>query len=296
MSRRFPAFVLLAALALPASLLAQGPSLTIQVDHPTAKVSPMLYGLMTEEINYSYDGGLYGELVRDRVIGRGFGSLGHWTMVARGKSEVKISADETTGPSAALTRSLKVVVNGATASGPGGVQNDGFWGIPVRPQSTYTGSFWAKTDTAGTPVTVSLLSDSTGVTAATATVAGIGGDWKEYTYTLKTGAVPVSVNNHLILTVSKPATIWFNLISLFPPTYKNRVHGNRTDLMEKMAAMHPQFLRLPGGNYLEGDHIPERFDFKKTIGPWVERPASVEAGQSVTWKTCAHRTCGSSRT
>jgi len=36
--------------------------------------------------------------------------------------------------------------------------------------------------------------------------------------------------------------------------------------------MHPKFLRLPGGNYLEGDHISERFEWKKTIGPWVDRP------------------------
>ena len=42
--------------------------------------------------------------------------------------------------------------------------------------------------------------------------------------------------------------------------------------MEKLAAMHPKFLRLPGGNYLEGDHIAERFEWKKTIGPWVDRP------------------------
>ena len=41
--------------------------------------------------------------------------------------------------------------------------------------------------------------------------------------------------------------------------------------MEKLAAMHPAFLRFPGGNYLEGDHIAERFDWKKTIGP-LDRP------------------------
>jgi alpha-L-arabinofuranosidase len=46
-------------------------------------------------------------------------------------------------------------------------------------------------------------------------------------------------------------------------------------LMEKLAAMRPKFLRLPGGNYLEGDHIPERFEWKKTIGPWVDRPTHV---------------------
>ncbi len=42
--------------------------------------------------------------------------------------------------------------------------------------------------------------------------------------------------------------------------------------MEKLAAMHPAFLRFPGGNYLEGDHISERFEWKKTIGPLVDRP------------------------
>ena len=42
------------------------PVLQIKADQVTAKVSPMLYGLMTEEINYSYEGGLYGELIRNR--------------------------------------------------------------------------------------------------------------------------------------------------------------------------------------------------------------------------------------
>jgi alpha-N-arabinofuranosidase len=42
--------------------------------------------------------------------------------------------------------------------------------------------------------------------------------------------------------------------------------------MEKLASMHPTFLRLPGGNYLEGDHIADRFDFKKTLGDSVNRP------------------------
>lgn len=259
-------------LAFTGGVVAQAPSLSIELNHPIAKVSPMLYGLMTEEINYSYDGGLYPELVRDRAIGRGFGALFHWTMVARGNAEVNISADETTGPSAALTRSLKVSVTAATEAAPAGVQNDGYWGIAVRPHSVYRGSFWAKSDSDGIPVTVSLENDQTGVVGAKTTVTGLTSEWKQYTYTLRTGEVPVTANNHVILTVPRPATVWFNLISLFPPTYHDRVDGNRIDIMEKLAAMHPQFLRLPGGNYLEGDHIPERFDWKKTIGPWVDRP------------------------
>ncbi len=262
----------LAVLVSPWSLSAQAPSLSIQADHPTAKISPLFYGLMTEEINFSYDGGLYGELVRDRVVGRGFGGLSRWQAVMRGDSKVEVSLDESTGPSAEIPRSLKVKVDAASEAAPAGVQNDGYWGIPVRPNTTYSGSFWAKTDNAGLPVTVSLVNDQTGVTAAKAAVTGLSGDWKEYTYTLKTGVVPATLNNHLILTVPQPATVWFELVSLFPPTYKNRVHGNRIDISEKLAALHPKFLRFPGGNYLEGQRIADRFDWKKTIGPWVNRP------------------------
>jgi alpha-N-arabinofuranosidase len=227
---------------------------------------------MTEEINFSYDGGLYAELVRDRTIGTDWQALAHWTLVARGNSVADVSVDQATGPSAALLHSLKVSVTSATEAAPAGVQNDGFWGIPVRPRTSYSGSFYAKTDSVGVPISVKLVNDGTGATVASATVIGLSGEWKQYTFTLKTAQVPVTANNHLILTIPRPATVWFDLVSLFPPTYHDRVNGNRIDLMEKLAAMDPKFLRLPGGNYLEGDHISERFQWKKTIGPLVDRP------------------------
>ncbi len=276
MRRRFPLLSLL-ALSLPASvvfsagLLAQSPSLSIQVDHPTAKVDPMFFGLMTEEINFSYDGGLYAELIRDRAMGPGRRPLFHWTSVALGNSVVNLSVDDT-GPSKALTRSIKMAVTAASESAPAGLQNDGYWGIAVRPNTTYTGSFYAKADTADVTITASLVNDLTGAAAASAAVTGVTTEWNQYTFTLKTGNVPTTANNHFQLTVTRPATVWFGLVSLFPPTYHGRPNGNRIDLMEKLAAMNPKFLRLPGGNYLEGDHIPDRFDWKKTIGPIVDRP------------------------
>ena len=100
MRKRFPllslvALTLVASVAFSAGLAAQSPSLSIQVDHPTAKVDPMFYGLMTEEINFSYDGGLYAELIRDRVMGPGRRPLFHWTSVALGSSAVNLSVDDT---------------------------------------------------------------------------------------------------------------------------------------------------------------------------------------------------------
>jgi alpha-N-arabinofuranosidase len=262
----------LAALAFSVPLFAQTASFTIEANHPIAKVSPTFYGLMTEEINHAFDGGLYGELIRDRTPSTAWDALLYWPMMARGNSAVDVSVDKTTGPSAAQPRSYRVAVSAADPNSPAGMENGGYWGIPVRPNTVYSGSFYAKSDTPGVPVTVTLQNDQSGAVAATATVTGLTGEWKQFTYTLKTGAVPVSLDNHLILTVDRPATVWFDLISLFPPTYHNRPAGDRADISSLLAAMHPNFLRMPGGNYLEGDTIAERFDWKKTIGPWVDRP------------------------
>jgi alpha-N-arabinofuranosidase len=91
-------------------------------------------------------------------------------------------------------------------------------------------------------------------------------------FEMQTGNVGPSSETHLDVTVDRPATLWLQLVSLFPPTYHGRQNGNRGDLMEKLAAMHPAFLRFPGGNYLEGDRIETRFDWKKMIGPMVDRP------------------------
>ncbi|MGO9323019.1 MAG: alpha-L-arabinofuranosidase C-terminal domain-containing protein [Terracidiphilus sp.] len=275
MNNRILVAAFLGIALMPIGVVAQSPSLTIQVDHPTATVSPTFYGLMTEEINYSYDGGLYPELVRDRVLGREWDALRLWPMVARGDSIVNVSADESTGPSAAISRSLRVTVAKASAESPAGVENGGYWGIPVRPHTTYAGSFYAKTDSPGIPITITLQNDQTGAIAASTTVNGVTGEWKNFAYTLHTGDVPASSNNHLILTIAQPATVWLNLVSLFPPTYHNRPGGDRVDIMNLLAAMQPKFLRFPGGNYLEGDHIAERFDWKKTIGPWVDRPTHM---------------------
>ncbi|MGD0157325.1 MAG: alpha-L-arabinofuranosidase C-terminal domain-containing protein [Terracidiphilus sp.] len=268
-------FAILVSALLPTALLAQAPSLTIQVDHPTAKVSPTLYGIMTEEINYSYDGGLYGELIRDRTPARVWDATRVWPMVARGDSIANVSIDESDGPSEAQPRSLRVTVTKASPAAPAGVENNGYWGIPVRPHTAYSGSFYARSDTSGISATVTLENDRTGLAAASVVVPNLTEKWKQYSYTLRTGDVPASSNNHLILTIEQPATVWLDLVSLFPPTYHNRPGGNRADIMDLLAAMQPKFLRFPGGNYLEGEHIAERFDWKKTIGPWVDRPGHM---------------------
>jgi alpha-N-arabinofuranosidase len=250
--------------------------LTIHADQPVSKVSPTLYGLMTEEINYSYDGGLYAEMVRNRTFGGDWSGILHWVLLEYGSAQAKIGEDRATGPSKALRHSLKIEVSKADAENQAGVLNVGYWGMAVRPETTYKGSFFAKADSAEMgPVTVALVNNQSGKAEGKATVTGVGTEWKQFEFTLKTGALEASAQNHLELSVGHAGTLWLSLVSLFPPTYHDRPNGFRVDLMEKMAAMHPQFLRFPGGNYLEGNHISERFDWKKTIGPLVDRPTHM---------------------
>jgi alpha-N-arabinofuranosidase len=258
-----------------ATLYAQTPTgtLNIQVDKSVGASSPILHGLMTEEINYSYDGGLYAELIRNRTFQDDATSPIHWSVAANDQNAATIDIDKTTGPSTALPLSLKVSVATANAGNPAGVQNDGFWGIAVHPHTQYKASFYAKADAGFSgPLKISLVDNDTGAAAASAVIPSLSPDWKRYNVVLTTAAVKPSAANHLALTTTRPGIFWLQLVSVFPPTYANRTNGNRQDIMELLAAMKPAFLRLPGGNYLEGDHIPERYEWKKTIGPLVDRP------------------------
>ena len=256
------------------ALQAQTPAtLNIEVNQTKSAVSPTLYGLMTEEINYSYDGGLYAELIRNRTFRSDWSGILNWFLVEKGSAAAKMSVDAADGPSPALANSAKLEVTKADANSPAGLLNEGYWGIAVRPNTRYTGSFFAKTGSDGAlPVTIALVADHSGQVLSKTSVPVGGSAWKQYSFEMQSGSAAASSENHFEMTVDRPATLWVQLVSLFPPTYHSRANGNRIDIMEKLAAMKPAFLRFPGGNYLEGNRIETRFDWKKMIGPLVDRP------------------------
>ena len=45
--------------------------------------------------------------------------------------------------------------------------------------------------------------------------------------------------------------------------------------MKLMAELRPKFIRLPGGNYLEGSRFADRFNWKQMIGPADQRPGHM---------------------
>jgi alpha-N-arabinofuranosidase len=255
---------------------AAGPTVTIDTASPSGKVSPLFYGLMTEEINHSYDGGLYAELVRNRAFLDDAATPAHWSLLQADGSTATMALDPKEPLNATIGTSLRLNVTQASTGHAAGIVNEGYWGIPVAPNTRYRASFYAKAASGFTgPIAVSIQSDDGRTIYATKTVIGLTSAWKQYDVTLQTGKVTATTKTRYALTVDRPGTVWFSLVSLFPPTFKEQPNGFRLDIMQMMVDMKPKFLRFPGGNYLEGDQIVDRFEWKKTIGPLSDRPGHL---------------------
>jgi alpha-N-arabinofuranosidase len=275
------------------------PVVQIQADKVTAKMPPTFYGLMTEEINFAFEGGLYGELIRNRTFkadavhqtikpdnydpAKYYPAKIATTSAPKFWSAVgsaKISLDTNNTLNQWLNVSLKLDVSGASKNSPAGVANDGYWGIPVRPSTTYQASFFAKAEHFSGPLAVSLESGDGKKVFASEQISGIGGKWKKFEATLTiAGDVTPSKENRLVISTTKPGTffhhhgtVWLQEVSLFPPPYKNRPNGDRRDISQLLAGAQPKFLRFPGGNYVEGNVFNERFNWKEMIGPVEQRP------------------------
>ncbi len=260
--------------AAPAAKAAGAPELSIAADRVKARINPHLYGLMTEEINFGYEGGLYGELIRNRSFKAEAGYAYqaeepvYWSTV--GAAEMAL--DKKTKLNDALDLSLALTIKSASPAQPAGIRNPGYWGIGLKPGTTYTVSFYAKAEGDVGPLVAALVKAG-GATIVVGQIDGIGKDWKKFELSLRTGSgLQPSKDNVFTLTATRPGKLWLQQVSLFGPTFKNRPNGLRPDLMELMAGMKPKFLRFPGGNYVEGDTFAQRFEWKKTLGDPAQRP------------------------
>jgi alpha-L-arabinofuranosidase len=122
-------------------------------------------------------------------------------------------------------------------------------------------SFWAKRDSTSKltgDIRLSLMSLTNNQTYASVnfSTSKVTTQWKEFSATLRPKEDAPDSNNVLTLTMEVSADYaqqaWFNLISLFPPTYKNRPNGLRIDLAEALADLKPKYVRIPGGCNLQG--------------------------------------------
>jgi alpha-L-arabinofuranosidase len=237
--------------------------ITVDLSRPTAPIPASLYGIFFEEINQAGDGGLYAELVRNRGMeGAAAARLPAGWRATEGLGQIVVDAANPLN--AARTHSLRI--ERTSSETPFGAVNEGFWGIPVRRNAEYRLTLWVRGDA---PVDVSLEDDSRSL--ATARIEAPGTGWRRVERTLR-GAGDAD-KARLKIAPAKAGTVWVAYASLMPrETWKGRSNGLRRDLAQHVDAMRPNFVRFPGGCFVEGgDRLADRFDWKRSVGPLHER-------------------------
>ena len=105
-------------------------------------------------------------------------------------------------------------------------------------------------------------------------------EWQQFQRTLTPTQASSNNDNVFAIKTSGACQDGFqiNLVSLMPPTWEGTVA--RQDLAQALADIKPVFVRLPGGNDLEGNNIPSWFNWTNAIGDNKNRP-----GRTPTWTT-----------
>lgn len=276
-------------------------SIKLQQDGKRTPAAPDLYGLFFEDINRAGDGGLYPEMIRNRAFedsiapadctvdeaGYKVTSPGGWNDefnhgegLTRYIRENQIEATPIPAwyaENAEMTLDREHVLNENRLTSlrvrfgnKGSIRNAGFVGMGFEQGKIYHFYSFVQADQ---PVTLRIsLEDESGVLdAAELTFAG-GTGFARADADLT--ARRYGQNGWLRIAAEEETVITIGFTSLMPAeTYKG--HGLRKDLCEKLEALHPAFLRFPGGCIVEGFSMDTVSLFGKSIGPVWERPSQL---------------------
>ena len=248
-------------------------------------ISDKLIGIFFEDISHSADGGLNAELVQNGSFEYNvsekteWGPGTAWSAVRPGHSLGHLEARQASPLNQNNPNYMRVHVervghyadfNGWTGYG---LLNKGFAGMRVTAGKRYNVSLFARTVSGSESFSVRILLGTPGrgcKVIADTTIIVKGGDWKKYSCTL----VPSEdcADAELQLLVLNVGAVDVDDVSLIPQdTYHG--HGLRRDLAEALEALHPSFMRFPGGCIVHGggDGMWDTYRWKNTVGPKEQR-------------------------
>lgn len=270
-------------------------SIAIEAGGPGTAVNPHLYGLTLEEINHAIDGGLYAELIRNRSFEEGVPPLNcpydrtrNVLLTPNGWSIPFLRPDSIPGwrPLSAGSylwpdtrelindknkRSLFISASVTPDAPRAGAVAEGYRGISIRKGRKYQLSLFAK-GASMVPKTLRIaLQDSAARRNASEVFSFAPSyQWLRYRHTFT--ASEDMDGAALTLWADTTALFWVDVVSLFPAdTWKERPNGQRADLAEMVAGLHPRFIRFPGGSFVEGYTAGTYPQWRETIGDIARR-------------------------
>lgn len=232
---------------------------------------------------------MYGEMLRNRAFqgsnANGVATLdrntGYWH--AFGGASLSI---DTSSPalSSALPYHMRMDIPAGT-TGTVGFYNDGFWGFNVDAAKRYIASMYMRGNYSG-PVECYFRNTISGAKLSSANMTlnqhASDGWMQTYSPVFQPSQSASNPNNTFYFAFDGAAlagkSVYFNLFSLFKQTYNNRVNGLREDLALAVEGLGGKYLRMPGGNNMEGNKSPYYWKWNQTIGDLKNRP-----GRPGTW-------------
>jgi alpha-N-arabinofuranosidase len=270
-------FAISALTFLPVGLSCQSQQdpVVISVDaaHPGAAISPSMFGIFFEDINFAADGGLYPELVKNRSFEfsepltgwhevLGFSKKG----LDPPKGELSVRTENPLNPSNPHYLKVRAYETGY------GFWNSGFRGIGVESGAEYRFSAYVRS---GGPKAIRFtLTDGSGHEVGSGKLEGFDDHWKRYETVVRTTATVQHAQLNIF--VDETGQVDLDMVSLFPvDTWKQRPNGLRKDIVQLLYDLHPGFLRFPGGCIVEGRQLATRYRWKTTVGDIAQRQTII---------------------
>lgn len=236
-----------------------------------AQIQSTMYGIFFEDINFAADGGLYAEMVKNRSFEfpnhlQGWKTFGNVTLRDDGPFERNPHYVRLGDPGHKEKHT--------------GLENEGFFGMGVKEGETYNFSVWARMAEGQKARLRVELADPRGYHGykhyfSRDTIWVEGKEWKKYQISLESGLT----DDHAVLRIfleTRGPKVDLEHISLFPAdTWMGHENGLRKDLAQALYDLKPGIFRFPGGCIVEGTEIPDRYQWKNTIGPVENRPLNL---------------------
>lgn len=252
------------------SSLKETRNMVLDLSDTGIKIQPTMYGVFFEDINFSADGGLYAELIKNRSFEFPDAKMG-WKQPNSARPSLNGNSGfakitNYISPNGGNKKYSHTVVHNDKNYE---IINEGFRGIGLHEGKKYDLSVMMAHNEGIENVKFSLV-DTTGVVLAETNLKPKTGNWKTYEGILTPSKT--EANALLKITFEGTGSIDMDMISLFPQdTWKGRKKGLRKDLVALLDDLEPGFLRFPGGCIVEGRSLAQRYQWQKTIGPPMER-------------------------
>jgi alpha-N-arabinofuranosidase len=278
--------VLLLLACAPPPAIAQTPSaearITIDASRGDGAISPLLFGQFVEFMFEGVKRGLHAELLYDRGFEEAANAIGlprNWGRYPDDRNDdsalsfrwddsvaYPVRTDSLTG--ARTAHSLRV------DAGDGVIERHGFFQprIPVRAGVSYRAAVWMLSANYAGPVLLALEQDASGGRVyAEARIPRVEpGGWRRYEVVLDPSASdPLA---RFVVLLPGKGRVWVDQASLMPGD--SAAGGVRRDVLERVRALRPAFIRWPGGN------VAQDYHWQWGVGPRDQRPTWT----NLSWK------------